>query len=170
MLPMVSASISRPVGAWGLTMHTSLAPTIVHSLAEIARQVPVVGQRQRFHLASLNLCEHRVQRVTRIGRTEYVAAVQKGRERHPQQFVAAVGDDDAVDRHAMPCGGQGAETICCRLRITTQHSRVEILQRRLYGRARWIRVFVGVQLDDVGAVRLFTVRVSVHPADVVAFV
>ena len=61
---------------------------------EVRRQRPVLLQGNLDHRAVLHRGQHGIQGIARRRHAERGASVQKGGDRKPQGFVAAVGDDD----------------------------------------------------------------------------
>ena len=92
--PLLALGIDQAAGRRVRTNEADETRTgVVRALREIARQIPIVGERHVDDRATLDVGEDRVQRIRRVGADECVARVQECREREPQRLISAVGDE-----------------------------------------------------------------------------
>ena len=94
------------------------------------------------------ITQHRVKAVCHIGKGQRRIFVAEGPQRQQQVFVAAVAAEDVFRAHAPMPGNGGVQVAVCQIGVQPQpgHGRCHRCRHAGCGR---IRVFVGVELDDV---------------------
>src|SRR5690606_8671247 len=113
--------------------------------------------------------QHVVQRITRRGGGNAFAGCHEGGQQEAQEFVTAVGDDDVVCFHVVQRRQFAAQRQGRGRRVAAQVFHADRRQRSGYRRTGRIGVLVGVELDDIGPVGLFTRGIALHLPYVVAF-
>ena len=153
----------------GIDQYQHLGGLIPQQRRQIARHGPIVGQGDFQQPATGNSGKDRIQRIAWLHDRQCLLRFEESGKQQSQQFIATIDGQDAFRRNTVNQPGHGAEIVGQGRWIAAQFGGADGVKRRADRRRRWIRILVGVELDDLRRVRLFTRRVALHRENIGSF-
>ena len=134
------------------------------SVGEVRRESVVVlfFQRNRDDRCVLEFGKRFVKRIGRHGHCQRMSLIKETAGKDRENVIRTVCRNDLIRRNSMERRDLLAERLGDRIRVQAETVNGFRRQHRFQLRRRRIRIFVGVQLDDLCPLRLFTGNVSGH--------
>ena len=114
----------------------------------------IVLQRENVLRNVQKLTQHRVKAVGHIGKGQRCVLIAEGPQRKQQVFIAAVAAEDILRLDAPVPGNGGVQFGVAQVRVKPQPRHRRRHRRRHAGSGR-VRVFIGVELDNISDFELF---------------
>ena len=109
----------------------------------------------------------RVERIGNVGVEDGLTRAEERLEREREHIVRAVAKENLRRLEAFPLRERGLERFGICVRIDSELRRIKSAQHLGHARRRRIRVFVGVELDDVRGFRLLARHIRVDLAQLI---